>query len=234
MLSGRVWELLDETDLTVPALGELRPVLKLVQCERSEKERVIRVDAYCLTITFAVPEYPEAERTAYAYGWAGLALIWFNSGECPDGFLRGAGFRALNCGYIGGRGMAPGRLSCGWILRGYVLPGGKFFWRIREEYTVLIMGPAGRFAFLFPLAMGFRGSGVLCFTWTVRGSRMSGGRGGGGFCGWGFGIFRLFSARLMSAGTARRFHLPGRVVPEYGAAENKYASGFGETGDMAL
>jgi hypothetical protein len=32
-----------------------------------EKERIIRLDAYTLTITFTVPEHPAGERNCYAY-----------------------------------------------------------------------------------------------------------------------------------------------------------------------
>jgi hypothetical protein len=42
-------------------------VISLFTCERSEKERIIRLDAYSLTITFTVPEHPEGERNCYAY-----------------------------------------------------------------------------------------------------------------------------------------------------------------------
>jgi hypothetical protein len=43
------------------------PVIALSTCERSEKERIVRLDAYTLTITFTVPEHPEGERNCYAY-----------------------------------------------------------------------------------------------------------------------------------------------------------------------
>jgi hypothetical protein len=41
--------------------------LWLSTCERSEKERIIRLDAYTLTITLNIPEHPEGERNCYAY-----------------------------------------------------------------------------------------------------------------------------------------------------------------------
>jgi hypothetical protein len=44
--------------------------LALSICERSEKERIIRLDAYSLTITFAVPESPDGELFCYAYAAA--------------------------------------------------------------------------------------------------------------------------------------------------------------------
>jgi hypothetical protein len=75
LLSGRVNELLGETEYPIPPIefGSYRggsvvsPAIALSACERSEKERIVRLDAYTLTITFAVPEHPEGERNCYAY-----------------------------------------------------------------------------------------------------------------------------------------------------------------------
>jgi hypothetical protein len=74
-LLGRVNELLGEMDCPVPLVefGDYRggsvvvPVITLSTCERSEKERIVRLDAYTLTITFTVPEWPGGERNCYAY-----------------------------------------------------------------------------------------------------------------------------------------------------------------------
>jgi hypothetical protein len=79
LLSGRVNELLGETEYPIPPIEfgcslsgghALTPVLGLSTCERSEKERVIRLDAYTLTVTFTVPEWPGGERNCYAYAGA--------------------------------------------------------------------------------------------------------------------------------------------------------------------
>jgi hypothetical protein len=75
LLSGRVNELLGETEYPIPIIefakyrggSTVVPVISLSTCERSEKERIVRLDAYSLTITFTVPEYPEGERNCYAY-----------------------------------------------------------------------------------------------------------------------------------------------------------------------
>jgi hypothetical protein len=75
LLSGRVNELLGETEYPIPPVefGSYRggsftaPVISLSTCERSEKERIVRLDAYTLTIIFSVPEWPEGERNCYAY-----------------------------------------------------------------------------------------------------------------------------------------------------------------------
>jgi hypothetical protein len=83
LLTGRVNELLGEAEFQItplefsdrwsaaPAMvGALAPVLRLTECERSEKERVVWVDAYSLTVTLHIPEGPYGGRDAYAYGAA--------------------------------------------------------------------------------------------------------------------------------------------------------------------
>jgi hypothetical protein len=80
LFSGRVNELLGETEFPIPPVefGSYRggsvvsPVIGISTCERTEKERIIRLDAYSLTIAFTVPEHPSdqrsvGERNCYAY-----------------------------------------------------------------------------------------------------------------------------------------------------------------------
>jgi hypothetical protein len=77
LLAGRVNELLGEMEYPIPTVefgpsgyggsSVVVPVVSLSTCERSEKERIIRLDAYTLTVTFTVPEWPEGERNCYAY-----------------------------------------------------------------------------------------------------------------------------------------------------------------------
>jgi hypothetical protein len=87
LLSGRVNELLAETEYPIPPIAfgrslsgghALTPTLWLSTCERSEKERIIRLDAYTLTIILNVPEYPEGERNAYAYAWVAATALQEN------------------------------------------------------------------------------------------------------------------------------------------------------------
>jgi hypothetical protein len=52
------------------------PIIRLSTCERTEKERIIRLDAYTLTITFAVPESPDGELFCYAYAAAVDRALW--------------------------------------------------------------------------------------------------------------------------------------------------------------
>jgi hypothetical protein len=78
ILSGRVNELLGDMELQIPNIefSDYRgrtavvPVINLTSCERTEKERIIKIDAYSLTITFNVPETTESELFCYAYGTA--------------------------------------------------------------------------------------------------------------------------------------------------------------------
>jgi hypothetical protein len=78
LLSGRVNEILEETEFPIPLIefGDYRggsaivPVISLSTCERTEKERIIRLDAYTLTITFSLAETPGNEVCVYAYAAA--------------------------------------------------------------------------------------------------------------------------------------------------------------------
>jgi hypothetical protein len=87
LLVGRVNELLGEAEFAVPLieLGGYRgaevvvPAVGLSACERSEKERILRAEAYSLTIAFAAPEIAEGERHCYAYAASAAAAL----GEDP-------------------------------------------------------------------------------------------------------------------------------------------------------
>jgi hypothetical protein len=54
------------------------PVIALSSCERTEKERILLIDAYSLTITFEVPETPESELYCYAYSGAVSRALYDN------------------------------------------------------------------------------------------------------------------------------------------------------------
>jgi hypothetical protein len=119
LLAGRVNELLGETEYPIPPIefghsgftglspefrqslnstafygggSAIVPVIGLSACEGSEKERIIRLDAYSLTITFAVPEHPEGERNCYAYASSVATAL----AENPT--LGGAASRAVLAG----------------------------------------------------------------------------------------------------------------------------------------
>jgi hypothetical protein len=75
LLTVRVNELLASLDYPVPAIelsnyeggNVVAPVINLSTCERSEKERIILLDAYSLSITFSLPETSESEFLCYVY-----------------------------------------------------------------------------------------------------------------------------------------------------------------------
>ena len=75
LLTGRVDELLRdyEFDISLIEFGNfgygygMIPVIALSLCECSEKERIIRLDAYTVSITFLLPETFESETQCYAY-----------------------------------------------------------------------------------------------------------------------------------------------------------------------
>jgi hypothetical protein len=98
LLTERVNEILGEGDVSVPPVEwgwagyAVVPVISLSTCERTEKERIIRLDAYSLTITFTVPEQAEGERNCYAYAWVAAAAL----GEDPT--LGGIASRAVLAG----------------------------------------------------------------------------------------------------------------------------------------
>ncbi len=78
LLSGCVNELLGEVLLHIPLVefsdyegrDVIVPVITLSECERSEKERIICVDAYSMTVSFSVPHTAEAELYCFAYATA--------------------------------------------------------------------------------------------------------------------------------------------------------------------
>lgn len=100
LLAGRVNEVLGEGDLYVPPVefGEYSggsvvvPVICLSTCERTEKERIIRLDTYSLNITFSMPESLESELFCYAYA----AAVERALAENPT--LDGAASRAVSTG----------------------------------------------------------------------------------------------------------------------------------------
>jgi len=87
LLIGRVNELLLELDFHVPIIDfedygcgyASVPVIMLSSCERSEKERIIRMDVYTVTIGFDLTDTPESDHYCYAYS----AVICKALGENP-------------------------------------------------------------------------------------------------------------------------------------------------------
>jgi hypothetical protein len=78
LLAGRVNELLGSLQFYIPLVEfgnyngyeAIVPTITLTSCECSEKERIIRIDAYSLTLTFTLPETQYSELYSYAYSAA--------------------------------------------------------------------------------------------------------------------------------------------------------------------
>ena len=78
LLTGKVNEILNEAQFYIPAVefgnyeskDIVTPIITLKTCERSEKERIIRQDAYSLTITYSFQETPESQLYCYAHAAA--------------------------------------------------------------------------------------------------------------------------------------------------------------------
>jgi hypothetical protein len=78
LLTGRVNEILSKWEFLIPVVEfsnfaskhNIVPAVSLVSCERTEKERIIRLDAYTVTITFSIPETQETELYCYGYAYA--------------------------------------------------------------------------------------------------------------------------------------------------------------------
>jgi hypothetical protein len=79
LLAGRVNELVGEAEFLIPPIEfthkpnggyySVTPELSVSTCERSEKDRIVLVDAYKVTITFTCPEQ-NGERNCYVYAGA--------------------------------------------------------------------------------------------------------------------------------------------------------------------
>jgi general stress protein CsbA len=78
LLTGRVNKKLNDYNLFFPLVefsnysgnNVITPLITLSTCERTEKERIILLDVYSLTITFLIPENPDSELYCYAYATA--------------------------------------------------------------------------------------------------------------------------------------------------------------------
>jgi len=86
LLVGKVNELLGDMPLQIPFIefsdykggAAVVPVIVLSSCERNEKERLLLIDAYSLSITFNVPETAEVELYCYAYAAAIGKALYLN------------------------------------------------------------------------------------------------------------------------------------------------------------
>jgi hypothetical protein len=118
LLGGRVNEIAADYEFAVPPVefdgfsggAFVLPVLDLGGCERSEKERLIRLDVYSLTINAVMPERYDGELCCYA--WA--AAVEKALGE--DSTLGGAVSRAVMTGKTYVRPKSP-YCGAGWEVK---------------------------------------------------------------------------------------------------------------------
>jgi hypothetical protein len=112
LLTERVNEILSEVQFPIPIIefdgndsGFVSvPVIALVSCEKTEKERILRLDTYSLTITFSFIEQVECELHCYAYSGAIGKAIY------DDPTLGGVVDRAV---ITGKKYIAPKKPHCG-------------------------------------------------------------------------------------------------------------------------
>ena len=112
LLKNRVNEILEQRQFLIPLfeLSEFKgrsavvPVVAILNCERTEKERIIQQDAYSLTISFSVHETEESEVYCYAYSTAVCKAIVEN--PTLDGIVD----RII---VLGKKVMPPKKANCG-------------------------------------------------------------------------------------------------------------------------
>jgi len=78
LLTKRVNEILCDEEFSVPVIefGDfggadvVTPTVAISSCEKTEKERIIKLDAYSVSISFELPETVESECQCYAFSTA--------------------------------------------------------------------------------------------------------------------------------------------------------------------
>jgi len=93
LLTGRVNEILSKWEFLIPVVEFsnfanrhiVAPAISLESCERTEKERIIRLDAYSLSISFTLPETQETE--LYCYGYAAAVCKALGENPTLDGVV---------------------------------------------------------------------------------------------------------------------------------------------------
>ena len=106
LLSGRANELLAELKQQIPLIefteyaegnlspyglrcgfqggSVISPVITISTCEQTEKDRIIRLETYTMTITFKFPETAECEFYCYAYSGVVGRVIYENPTLCGE------------------------------------------------------------------------------------------------------------------------------------------------------
>ena len=112
LLTGQVNAILQDSEFVIPVIefGDycggtvVTPVIALASCERTEKERIIQVDVYSLTVSFSLPPSPESELYSYAYAGAVSKAVSDNptlGGVCDRAVITSKKYirpKKVNCG----------------------------------------------------------------------------------------------------------------------------------------
>jgi len=112
LLAGRVNEIFSDWELLIPVVEFskfqnkfiLSPIVSLSGCERTEKERLIKIDVFTVTITFTLQEHEDGE--LYCYGYAYV----FEKAVKEDVTLGGIADRAV---ITGKKYVPPKKPNCG-------------------------------------------------------------------------------------------------------------------------
>ena len=112
LLNGKVNELLNDSQYAIPVIefggyvgiNTVAPEIVLSLCERTEKERIVRQDAFSLTIAISLPESSDVEMYCYAYSGA-ISRAFYD-----DPTLGGVADRAV---ITGKKYLAPKKPNCG-------------------------------------------------------------------------------------------------------------------------
>lgn len=92
LVSGRVNEIINDWQENLPVIefgnyqsaNVITPVIALVSCEKTEKDRIIRLDCYTLTISFSITDTDDNECNCYVMVAAIIRAF------CEDPTLGGA------------------------------------------------------------------------------------------------------------------------------------------------
>ena len=112
LLTGRVNEILGKWEFLVPVIEfgnigsnyAMAPVVTVSGCEQTEKERIIRLDAYTVVINLTLQEHEDGELFCYAYSGAISRALY------DDSTIGGIANRAV---VSGKKYLSPKKPNCG-------------------------------------------------------------------------------------------------------------------------
>ena len=112
LLTGKFNDCLREFDFQIPSVefgifrgvNVIAPLVSLLSCEQTEKERIVKMDTYMVTVTFPVLDSVESELFCFAYADA------FSKALVDDVTLGGIADRAV---IINKKYVPPKKANCG-------------------------------------------------------------------------------------------------------------------------